>query len=33
MIERKLNYRPSWDLKVVQGVAGNYYPVNSAIYI
>jgi len=30
---RKRNSRPSWDLKVFQPVAGNYYPVNAAIYI
>lgn len=32
-IERKYNYRPTWDLKVFEPVAGNYYPVNAAIYI
>lgn len=30
---RKRNHRPSWDLRVHQPVAGNYYPVNAAIYI
>lgn len=33
MQKRILNYRPTWNLTVHQPVAGNYYPVNSAIYI
>ena len=32
-IKRKKNYRPTWDLNVFEPVAGNYYPVNAAIYI
>ena len=32
-MERKRNYRPTWDLNVFEPVAGNYYPVNAAIYI
>ena len=32
-LKRKRNYRPTWDLNVFEPVAGNYYPVNSAIYI
>jgi hypothetical protein len=32
-MERKRNYRPTWDLNVYEPVAGNYYPVNAAIYI
>lgn len=32
-MERKLNYRRTWDLNVYEPVAGNYYPVNAAIYI
>jgi hypothetical protein len=31
--KRKRNFRPSWDLEVFEPVAGNYYPVNAAIYI
>ena len=27
------NYRPTWKLNVTEPVAGNYYPVNSRIYI
>ena len=27
------NYRPTWKLNVTEAVAGNYYPVNSRIYI
>ncbi|GBG61654.1 hypothetical protein CBR_g23169 [Chara braunii] len=33
MIRRVINYRPTWDLNVTEPVAGNYYPVNSAIYL
>lgn len=32
-VERKRNYRPSWNLQVNEPVAGNYYPVNTGIYI
>jgi hypothetical protein len=32
-LKRKRNYRPTWDLNVWQPVAGNYYPVNAAIFI
>ena len=32
-LERKLNYRPTWDMEVFQPVAGNYYPVNAAIFV
>jgi hypothetical protein len=31
--KRKRNYRPTWDLNVFEPVAGNYYPVNAALYI
>ncbi|KAF8787519.1 Lysosomal alpha-mannosidase like protein [Argiope bruennichi] len=30
---RKRNYRPTWKLNVTEPVSGNYYPVNSRIYI
>ncbi|CAL1274579.1 unnamed protein product [Larinioides sclopetarius] len=30
---RKRDYRPTWKLSVAEPVAGNYYPVNSRIYI
>ena len=33
MKERKLNFRPTWKLNVTEPVAGNYYPINSRIYI
>jgi len=33
MQKRVYNYRPTWDLKVTSEVAGNYYPVDTAIYI
>ena len=32
-MERKINHRDTWDLEVFQPVAGNYYPVNAAIYV
>jgi hypothetical protein len=30
---RQRNHRPSWDLSVYEPVAGNFYPVNAAIYV
>lgn len=27
------NRRPTWDLNVTEPVAGNFYPVTSAIYV
>lgn len=33
MQERKYNHRPTWDLKVHEPSAGNYYPVNIMMYI
>jgi hypothetical protein len=32
-IRRQRNYRPSWDLDVFEPVAGNFYPVNTAIFL
>lgn len=32
-MKRQKNYRPGWDLNVFEPVAGNYYPVNAAIYV
>jgi hypothetical protein len=32
-MERRLNHRPTWNLNVYEPVAGNYYPVNAAMYI
>ncbi|KYO34592.1 lysosomal alpha-mannosidase [Alligator mississippiensis] len=31
--ERRRNFRPTWNLSQTEPVAGNYYPVNSRIYI
>lgn len=31
--ERVLNYRPTWDLQVHEPVAGNFYPLTTAMYI
>lgn len=33
MLERKLNYRPTWDVDIQEPIAGNYYPVTSKISI
>ena len=33
MQKRIFNYRPTWNLQVAQPVSGNYYPVQSTIYI
>ncbi|XP_075400879.1 lysosomal alpha-mannosidase-like [Tenrec ecaudatus] len=33
ILERRRDYRPTWNLKRTEPVAGNYYPVNSRIYI
>ena len=32
-LERKLDYRPTWDLVQYEEVAGNYYPINMGLYI
>jgi hypothetical protein len=32
-LKRKRNFRPSWILNVTEPVAGNYFPVNAAIYV
>lgn len=33
MLRRVRNRRPTWDLNVTEPVAGNFYPVTSAIYV
>mgnify|MGYP000849733300 FL=1 len=33
MQKRVLNYRPTYPVDILEPVAGNYYPINSAIYI
>ena len=33
MLERRRDYRPTWRLNQTENVAGNYYPVNSRIYV
>jgi hypothetical protein len=35
MRERKLNYRPTWELELPknQNISSNYYPINTAIAI
>ncbi|XP_006898920.1 PREDICTED: lysosomal alpha-mannosidase-like [Elephantulus edwardii] len=33
ILERRRDYRPTWNLTQTDSVAGNYYPVNSRIYI
>ena len=32
-MERKYNYRPTWELEVYEPVSGNYYPTSTAMYI
>jgi hypothetical protein len=32
-LKRTRDFRPTWNLTVYQPVAGNYYPVNAAIYV
>lgn len=32
-LKRRRNHRPTWDLTVFEPVAGNYYPINAAIYV
>ncbi|KAF1651190.1 Lysosomal alpha-mannosidase, partial [Eudyptes chrysocome] len=33
ILERRRDYRPTWNLSQTEPVAGNYYPVNSRIFI
>uniref|UniRef100_A0A669QX83 Alpha-mannosidase n=1 Tax=Phasianus colchicus TaxID=9054 RepID=A0A669QX83_PHACC len=33
ILERRRNYRPTWNLTQTEPVAGNYYPVNTRIFI
>jgi hypothetical protein len=33
MQKRQLNYRPSWNVTVLDNVTANYYPINTAIVI
>ena len=33
MVKRVRDKRPTWDLNVTEPVAGNYYPINSRMYI
>ncbi|XP_012496872.1 PREDICTED: lysosomal alpha-mannosidase [Propithecus coquereli] len=33
ILERRRDYRPTWNLNQTEPVAGNYYPVNTRIYI
>ena len=32
-LQRRRDFRPTWDMDVSEPVAGNYYPVNSHIYV
>ena len=32
-MQRQLNYRPTWDLQVHEPVAGNFFPVTTAMYL
>jgi hypothetical protein len=31
MRQRIIDYRPTWNLSLAEPVAGNYYPINSAV--
>lgn len=33
MLKRKLNFRPTWDVKLEEPIAGNYYPVTTKLTI
>ncbi len=33
VLERKRDYRPTWNYTVDEPVSGNYYPINSRIWI
>ena len=33
VLERKRDYRPTWNYSKVETVSGNYYPINSRIWI
>lgn len=33
LLTRKRDFRPTWDYKVNEPIAGNYYPVNSRIIL
>ena len=33
VLERIRNFRPTWNLTVTEPVSGNYYPINSRIWI
>ncbi|XP_072240719.1 lysosomal alpha-mannosidase [Leuresthes tenuis] len=33
MLQRKKDFRPTWDLQQSEPIAGNYYPINSRAYI
>ena len=32
-LRRKRNYRPTWNFTVYEPIAGNYYPINTAMYV
>ena len=32
-VRRQRNFRPTWNMAVYEPVAGNYYPINAAIYM
>ncbi len=33
VLERIRDYRPTWNYTVIENVSGNYYPINSRIWI
>lgn len=32
-LQRKYNYRPTWDMEVFEDVAGNFYPITTGMYL
>jgi lysosomal alpha-mannosidase len=33
VLQRIRNFRPTWNYSVVENISGNYYPINSRIWI
>ncbi|CAF4849405.1 unnamed protein product, partial [Rotaria magnacalcarata] len=33
VLERKVDYRPTWNYTVNENISGNYYPISSRIWI
>lgn len=33
MLRRRRNFRPTWNLTVIEPISGNYYPLTAAMYL